>query len=332
MKYDYMKLLKTAKYYYIENLTQQEIAEKINVSRPTVSKLLTEAKEAGIVQINIVDVKNQKYIWEMEEKLMKIFGLKDIKIFEYNQYKHNKINELELKKRLGQTAARYFENKILKSNLEIGVAWGYTLKYMIDNLKPNNSIKNLEVVSILGGSGNLKSDVNSNSLCKKIIDKYNGNGYFLYAPVIANSENAREIINLNYDIKEILKKGKNVDVALVGIGKPIGTSLLLETGYFKESEKEKLVKENAIGDICAHFYNEKGTLCDTEINKKIIGLGLKDLMNIDTVIGIAGGNEKIESILAALKGRYINILITDSNTAEKMIKKYERETKTSLKV
>lgn len=312
--YDYLKILKTARYYYEEKLTQQEISRKMNLSRPTISNFLKEAKKMGIVQINVVDIKNQQHILDMEENLIKYFNLKDVKIFEYN-----KNDDLDLKKKLGRVAADYFENNILKSNIKIGIAWGYTLNYMVNNLKKDNSIEGLEVVSILGGSGNLKSEVNANNLCRRIVNKYNGEDYFLYAPVIANNKDARETIKLNYDIKEILEKGKYVDVVLAGIGKPIGISLLLETGYFKENEIQELKDHNAIGDICASFFDEKGNLCDTEINEKVVGLNIKDLKNIETVIGIAGGDEKVKSILGSLRGGFINTLITDSITAEKII-------------
>jgi len=311
----YIKMLKIARYYYEEGLTQQKISNKMNLSRPTISKLLNKAKEEGIVQINIVDNKNKSYILELEEKMIDSFNIKDVKIIEYN--KNSKMN---LKEKLGRAAADYFEKNILTSNLKIGVAWGYTLKHMVDYLKQNKSISGVEVISILGGSGKLKSDVNANDLCRKIANKYNGLGYFLYAPVILDDKITQNTIRNNHDIKEVLEKGKHIDLALVGIGEPIETSLLLKTGYFGEKEIDELKSCNAIGDICARFYDLEGSVCKTKMNEKVIGLSIEDLKNIGKVIGIAGGNNKVKSILGSLRGELIDILITDSITANKILK------------
>lgn len=310
----YCNKLKAAKYYYNENLTQQEIADRLYLSRPTVSKMLKEAKEEGIVQFKIVDIKNKCHMFELEEKLMNKFNLKNVIVAEYDDDYDN------LKDKIGKAAASYFED-VVKSNMKIGISWGTTLKAMVQNLDFNSNVKDIELVSMVGGSRNLLTDIQANILIENILNKYDGKGYFLYAPAIVDNEAIGENLKDNQETKEILQKSREVDVAFVGIGPEIEKSTLKETGYFNEEEIEKLKEHNSVGDICWRFFDKNGNMANEEMDKRTIGVSLKSLKEMETVVGVAGGEEKIDSILASLKGEFLDVLITDENTARQVLEK-----------
>lgn len=314
---NYELKLKAAKYYYQEKLTQQEIANKLEVSRPTVSNLLREAREEGIVKINIIDLKNKGHLVSVENKIEKYYGLEEVKIAECN-------DPANLLTCIGEKAADYFD-RIVRDEFDIGISWGRTLKAMVDNLQKNNQINDLSVVTLAGGTGDLSSKVHSNILADKLLDNYDGRGFYLYAPVIVDNREVCEAIMKNKETEEILEKARNVDIALVGIGSPIESSNLLKTGYFQEEEIKELREYGAIGDICSRFFDEDGEICDISLNKRAIGLTLSELKNIDKVIGVAGGKEKVESIKAAMKGEFIDVLITDRLTAESIITTIEED-------
>jgi len=310
----YCNKLKAAKYYYNEDLTQQEIADRLYLSRPTVSKMLKEAKEEGIVQFKIVDIKNKCNMFELEEKLMSKYNLKNVIVASYDETLEN------LKDQIGKAAASYFED-VVKSNMKIGISWGTTLNAMIENLSFNNNIKNLELVSMVGGSRRVVSDIQANILIEKILNKYDGQGYFLYAPAIVDNENIWQILNNNQETREILEKAVNVDIAFVGIGSEIEKSTVKDTGYFNEEEIKELKEKNSVGDICWRFFDEEGNICRSEVNKRTMGISFDDIKKINTVVGVAGGEEKVDAILASLKGDLIDVLITDEKTARTVLEK-----------
>lgn len=313
---NYNLKLKVAKYYYEYKMTQQEIAEKINVSRPTVSKLLKQAKEENIVQINIVDIENKTDIIQIEENLENQFDLDEVIIAECN----NENNKFSC---IGKKAAEYFE-RIVEDNLSIGLSWGRTLRAMMNNLSENKQISGLEVVTLVGGSGDLTSNVHSNILANKILKNYDGSGYYLYAPAIVDSEEVCNAIMSNKETKRILEKACQVDVAFVGIGSPIQSSNLLKTGYFQEKEIKELTEHGMIGDICSRFFDANGNTNQISLNHRAIGITLEKLKKINRVVGIAGGKEKVRSIKGAMQGGFIDVLITDRFTAESLNKGIEK--------
>lgn len=316
---DYEKKLKIARHYYEDGLTQQAIADALNISRPTVSKFLKEAREEGLVQIKVIDIKKKGSTLQLEEELKSYFDLNDIKIVEC------KGNETqELKNRIGEAAAIYLET-ILHDGLKIGISWGSTLRAMIDNLRGNKIVHNLEITTLVGGSGDMTYDVHANILAEEILKKYHGLGYFLYAPAIVDSEEVWNVLMMNQETRKLLERARNVDVALVGIGAPIKSSNLVKTGYFKKDEIKEIHQKGAVGDICSRFFDLEGKECQLEINQRIVGIELEDLKEIKQVIGIAGGAEKICSIYGALQGGFIDTLITDESTAREILNLTTRE-------
>jgi len=205
--------------------------------------------------------------------------------------------------------------------MSIGISWGTTLKAMVQNLDFNSNVKDLELVSMVGGSRNLLTDIQANILIENILNKYNGKGYFLYAPAVVDNESIGENLKNNQETKEILQKAEKVDIAFVGIGPEIEKSTLKETGYFIEEEIEKLKEHNSVGDVCWRFFNKNGKIANKEIDKRTIGVSLDSLTEMKTVVGVAGGEEKVDSILASLKGGFLDVLITDQNTARKVLEK-----------
>jgi len=140
----YRERLKIAKYYHNDGLTQQEIADKLNVSRPTVSNALKKAKEEGIIQVRVVDIKNKGGLVNLEQELKDAYDLKEVRLVDCNSEKYE-----DLINCIGATAALYLED-IINDNLKIGISWGSTLKSMVDNLSGNKRINNLELVTLVG--------------------------------------------------------------------------------------------------------------------------------------------------------------------------------------
>jgi len=171
----------------------------------------------------------------------------------------------------------------------------------------------------MGGYGKLKGDVMAVELARRIAENFDGQVVYLMAPAFAKDQATRDAILSNESVFKVLDMSKKVDIALVGIGGVLKTSTLLDTGDLYDHEIEELRKKKVVGNICGNFYDEMGAIIETLADKRRISISLQDLKKIPLVIGVAGGKNKFLPILGALKGRFIQALITDDLTAKLLI-------------
>jgi len=304
--------VRSAYLFYIKELTKREIAKRLGYSRPTILNLLKQAKEEGIVRIEIID-KSKNVNFELEEKIKEKYKLKDIKIIKNDL----NLTGLKLKEKLGKESSFYCE-KYIKSNSKIGISWGSTLKHMIDNLKENKEIKNLEIIALLGGFSNMGEEVNASILCGKMLKLYYGKEYLLFSPAMLENNKYNELFLLNDEIKQVLTKINSLDIAFIGIGTMSSNSALLKNKAFDQNEISELKRRGAVGNICCQFYDIQGNLINLK-NKKVVGTTLENLKKVKRTIALAGGIEKVPAILGALNGHLINELITDDITAKALL-------------
>lgn len=311
----YLKL-KAVYYYYEKDYTQTEIAEMLSISRITLGKLLKEAKEEGMVKIEIVDVRNVRQHLELEAQIKDKYGLLDVKVVDCVENERNEIN-----RKIAAAAAKYVEH-MLKSNMKIGIAWGRTLDMMVDQLNENRNIKNIEVVTLLGGAGTAESKIQPNIIAQRLLEKYKGTGYIMNAPYICQTEELCRAIREEPHISEVLKQAAETDVALIGIGEKPSIKSCAEAGYtFSDDIVHELEKEGAAGDLCANYFNIHGQPCITQLNNRLVSVDLKDFPKMKKVVALGGGPNKWDAVLGALRGGYLDILITDKFTAKSVIER-----------
>ncbi|WP_394237734.1 sugar-binding transcriptional regulator [Niallia oryzisoli] len=306
------QLVKTASLYYIDGLTQEQIAKKIGVSRPVISKNLQKAKDYGIVEVFIKD--ESLHTVELEKKLEEAFKLDNAIVVPTMGYS----SEMR-KKTVGQAAAN-FVTKNLKRRKTIGISWGTTLAALVREF-PFIRDEQIRVVPLVGGMGGEQVDIHANQLAYELAKKFNGTCSYLYVPAIIETNELKELLVNMYDVNSVLEAGQKVDMALVGIGNPYQHSILREVGYISDEDIEEFRKAGAVGDISSRFVNIDGKPVDHSINEKVIGITLEQLKEIPIVIGVAEGVNKVESILGALNGEYLNVLVIDEETAAAVLEK-----------
>lgn len=306
------QLVKTASLYYIEGLTQEQIAKKVGVSRPVISKYLQKAKEYGIVEVFIKD--ESLHTIELEKQLEERFHLKDSIVVPTKGYS----SELS-KKTIGQAAANYV-TKNLKNNKKIGISWGTTLAEVVREF-PFVRNEQIKVIPLVGGMGSKQVEIHANQLAYELGKKLNGTCSYLYIPAFVESEELKERLMDMYDVNSVLEEGRQVDMALVGIGNPYQASILKEVGYLSDKDIEEFKKVGAVGDISSRFVNIKGEPIDHKFNEKVLGITLEQIKEIPLVIGVAEGINKTDSILGALNGNYLDVLIIDEETAAAVLHK-----------
>lgn len=302
--------VKVANLYYFDGWTQAQIAKKMNVSRPMISKLLHKAKEDGIVEVYIKD--ENVHTVELEQSLEKQFGLDEAIVLSTSGFTP------EMTKRfLGKVGASYLSRQ-LDENKKLGLSWGTTLASLVEEY-PYERRDNVQIVPLVGGMGQSHVNIHSNSLAFNLAKKMNATCSYLYAPAIVESEDLKDRLVQSKDVAHVLEQGKDVDVAVVGVGDPFKNSTMEEIGYLPSEDLHSLRKAGVVGDISSKFFDAVGEEVDHPLNHRVIGLGLSDLKKIPKVIGIVESLYKLESIEAALKGGYLNVLVIDDRTAQELI-------------
>ncbi|MDN3018823.1 sugar-binding transcriptional regulator [Paenibacillus sp. BSR1-1] len=307
------KVIEAAKLYYLLDYNQNEIAKVLGVSRPTVSRLLQQAKSDGIVQISIMDptenVENLSH--QLEEK----FNLKKAIVASIPQYENHII-----KNYLGEKAAQFLD-EIVKDNDIIGVTWGTTLYHIAIELK-QKFVKDVKVVQLKGGVSHAETNTYASEILYLFGKAYNTTPHNLPLPAIVDHVVVRQAMEADRHIRKILELGRQANIALFTIG-PIKTdSLLFQLGYFTDSDLESLYG-TAVGDICSRFFDNDGRICNESLNQRTLGVNLNDLRAKEHSILVAGGPNKIDGIYGALKGGYANVLVTDQFTAQFLLDKKE---------
>jgi DNA-binding transcriptional regulator LsrR (DeoR family) len=300
------QIVKVANLYYFEGWTQAQIAKKIGVSRPVISKLLNKAREQGIVEIYIKD--ENAHTVELEQKLERKYQLKEVIVIPTASL----TNEMA-KRSLGKAASSYVAKNI-DSIDSLGISWGSTLSNFVQEY-PFEQNRNLKIVPLVGGMGRKLVDIHSNLLAYQLAQKMNCHCSYLYAPAMVDSIELKERLIQSEDIAMVLEEGRDVQMAIVGIGTPFKDSTMVLMDYLKDNDLISLRKAGAVGDIGSRFYDALGQQIDHPLNEFVIGLELKDLKKIPEVVGVVGGSHKVDSIEAALKGGYLDVLIIDDATA-----------------
>lgn len=294
--------------YYEDGNTQAEIAETLGVSRPLISKYLAKAKELGIVQIFIRDEGTHPFA-AVESELERKFRLREAIVVDEG-------GEHSLKKSLGVATGQYLI-RILKKSSIIGVSGGTTL-LEVANEMPRVSMPDCTVVPMIGGIGDERVDVHSNSIAIRIAERLGAEVKLLHAPAVVDSVEAKEMFLQQTSISEVFRTVREADVAVVGIGGYPETSTMVKNYLGHRSELDVL-DSNVIGDICYNFIDADGRACDVAWNKRVMSVGLDDLRQIPVIVGVAYGSEKLEAIRAALSARLVNVLVTDHATASQLV-------------
>lgn len=306
-------LAHVASLYYDHGKNQQEIADELKITRSAVSRLLTEAREKGIVEIKV------NYPWrtnlDLEKALLAKFPhLKTARVL----LREGK-NYEEMLDGLGRLAAQYFLS-ILSNDTIIGISWGSALGAMIKIIQPK-PVKNIEVVQLLGATGLEKiAQQDGPMLAQMLSEKFGCPCRYLHAPLVVDSPAAQEALIQDRSVRETLLYAERAEIALVGIGSTNPELYsLLRAGYVDRRELSEILAAGAVGDVCAHHFDINGNYLDIDINHRVIGIKVDTLFKIPTVIGVAGDARKAPAILGALRGNYINVLITDDEAAQTVL-------------
>ena len=301
-----------AEKYYLGDHKQTDIAEMIGLTRSAVSRMLTEARDKGIVEIIIHHP--FKYDHNLEEELKAAFHLKHTAVVAFS----NQPGYDQLRKQLGKAGSRLLSSLIKPGN-KIGVAWGTTVQATIEAFEPI-PIHNALVVQLVGVLGSTRHSYSAQTLVEHLAQKIGGEGTYLYSPFIVENERTAASLLEDPAVEQSISIARKCDIALMGIGttKPEYCSLY-KGNHISLQTLETLQAADAVGDVCALYFDIEGNLAQVDFHQRRIGASLEGLKEIDIRLGVAGNPEKTQAILGAIRGDFINSLVTDNHTAEKVL-------------
>lgn len=308
-------MAKAAVMYYIDNISQKDISSVLGISRPTVCRILEQARQSGIVEINV----NLPIIRceTMEKELCRKYGFIDAVVIVQPS-----IQEKNVRKNLGKACAEYILGQ-LRDDMVVGISMGRTLMQSALQLKDLATesipdIKNIIFVPVVGGGGNIDPSFHSNEICHTMAKAVNGRSIPLYAPALAESEDQKDQFMKSNMLLHGLEMANNADITFISMG-DIESNVHAENNIISKAETEDMKQMGILGDMCAKFFDAKGDFTKAPVNRRVVGVDLTSPRNHSKKILVAGGENKRKGIKAVVGAGFINGLITDENTAKYLL-------------
>ena len=310
-------LLRVAWFYYKDELTQDEIAKRLSVSRASVGRMLDRARRVGLVTINL----NADHLnaFEVSRQLRATFGLAEALVVPDHQAEHG--DHQALNARLGLGGAQFMSTH-LRPGGTLGVGWGETVSRVIAATN-FGAVGPVHMVTLTGGvdaylqaflsskgDGAAEGDVTSATV--------------IPTPIVASTPELAAALKAEPAIQQVLTQACGVEQALVGVGTPTADATIVRMGYLEADDVRLLRDHGVVGDILGQFFDASGRVVRLPIHDRRIGIELSDLAQIPKVVGVAGGLHKAEAILGALRGRFLDVVVTNELTALRLLE-LERE-------
>lgn len=310
---DQLRLMaRVARMYHEHGMRQADIAAELHVSQPRVSRLLKRAVEVGIVH-TIVSLPAGVHT-DLEESLEAAYGLGQAVVVDAGGPSD------DVTPALGAATAEYLAATLIGGDT-VGISsWSASLLAAVNAMRPFRSPVVDSVVQVVGGLGDPRVQMLAARLIGQFASTTGAEPVFMPTPGVLGTASARDSLMADSTVTSVMGLWPRLTVALVGIGSVEPSELLRMSGnVLGEPERAALETAGAVGDICLRFFDAEGRPVSTELNDRIVGIAAKDLRQVPRRIAVAGGPRKYAAIRGALLGEWVNVLVTDMHTAQRLI-------------
>jgi DNA-binding transcriptional regulator LsrR (DeoR family) len=294
--------------YFIEQMTQNEIAEVLGVGRVTIVRMLAEARARNEVKIAIESELSE--LVKLERALEKTFGIQQAFVAPLSTPEADPIPAIAAK-----TGA--YLSEAMKSGMRVGVGWGRTLFSTLSFITPK-SLSDFKVISLLGGVG-VARQINPAEFAWRFAQTFQGEGYLIPAPAVVDSVETKIALIERCGLQDIFRMTDNLDAVLLSIGGIRSATTFYRGGYLKEAQREELIARGAVGDLLFHPFDINGQIVDHPINGVVMSVDVERLRRAPLRILTSGGPEKIEALLGAMNLIAPTVLITDEESARRVL-------------
>jgi len=307
-------LVKLARMYYQQDMTQAQIAARVSMSRQKVQRLLRKSRETGVVHILIRPAAGA--FPDLERALEDRYDLKDAVIADVD----NGAGQAQATQAAAAAAAEYL-TRAFRSRDRIVVAWGGNVHHTIEALyhHPRPAVRDISVIQGFGGLGDTSDEEHIAFLTQRLAAWFGVPGRMMPAPALAGTVQARKAFCGDPSISSVLESARHANLLITGIGSPASAIRCARALKSTHPELSGMPVARAAGDINLRFFDEKGQVVPSDFDDRMIGLSLRDLKAIDTVVAVAAGAKKLRPILAALRGHLVNVLVTDHAVAIRLL-------------
>lgn len=299
------EMARAAWLYYAEELTQNQIAEKLNVSRSTVIRMIQRAREIGLVKISI-GVPSDTF--ELERDLENLFGLLKVRLVP------EAVNDQMQRRWLGQAAAEMLI-ELVKDDYTIALSWGSTMQSMADSLQGSTTHRGMMTVALNGGLHNASRGTNPHEVAEQVGQFFGATSHSLYAPVYVRNEATAAGLYRDPGVQEALNLARNASLVVFSFGGIQESATMLKLGYVTPEERDFLLRNGAVGEIAGRWIDRDGATVRTPGTIHPIGITVDELRRIPERMAVAGGAEKLNAIRAGLKGGLVTHFVSDERTA-----------------
>jgi len=296
---DLATLVRVSRLYYELGETQEGIARLVGVTRPQVSRLLKEARAQGVVEIRIVDDAVTRS--PAGDALRERFGLRAVHLAPIVD------GPAELTRRRVGRLAGHVLRETLRDGMVLGVGDGAAMSATADGIEPGAQL-DVTVVPLCGGFWRPTAGADP---ARRIADALGASAYALHAPGLLDEPAVRDALLAHPGVRSVTEQWSRLDAAILGIGGPSWTEAAIGSRAVAE-----LDEAGAVGEVLIAPYDIDGRLVAASLRERTIAFDPRNLPSVPTVIGVAEGEAKVAPILGALRGRFVNVLVTDVATAE----------------
>lgn len=304
--------------YYVGNLSQQEVSDRLGISRFKVLRMLADARERGLVRITVEH--RTSHTLALADQLCATFGLQEVQVAPTGTAEED---ETFARNAVAVLASGYLTRiSNAADSLTVGVGWGRTLSAMADNLtRTRNS--GLTFVSLMG-SVTYASHTAPGDVCVRLAAQTGGRAILMPAPFVADNAAACEGIMSQRLVREAMEVARRADHALMSAGECREGAILFDSDIFSPDQIQQLRDADVVGDCCGIFYKADGTVADIELNRSTPCVQPADMANTDTVL-LAGGRGKLAATLAVLRAGFVKRLLVDEGLATALLSATEEQ-------
>lgn len=311
-------IYKCCKLYYEEKYSQKEIADALGVSRVSVSRMLQAGRDTGIVQIQVVSPNHLTYT-QMERDLEQKFGLKEAVVVDNSPL----ATSYDQMTALGSAAIHVIEGYLHDDDI-VGVSMGMTLHNICRTARTNTNNIRCVFVPILGGISSVRNaavDVHANQIAIGLAQMFGGQYIEFFSPAMFSSIDVLKGFMKETAMRRVTECYDKMDTVIMGIGTPNrSSSTMIRAGYIKQEQIDSYVAQGMVGDMAMQFFDMDGnTEKFKDFNERAAAMSLARIKNIHNKICIGSGANKAEAVYGAIRGGFINILVTDEDCAVKLL-------------
>lgn len=290
--------------YFVENRTQNEIAQLLGINRVAVIRLLADARRRNEVRVTVSAPLAE--LAGIERQVEQRFGIDRVITAPWSEPAGDPLRAVA-------AAAGAFIAATVQPGMTVGVGWGRTLHATLSFIE-GRTLDDFRVVSLLGGIAAARR-FNPAEFAWQFAELFQGEGFLIPAPAVVDSPETKHALLERCGLAAVFEMADKLDVVLVSAGSVGSLTTSYRLGHFSEAERQDLIEAGAVGDLLYHFLDEAGRVVAPRLDARVIAVDLDRLRRAPSRILVSGGPDKVPILRGAIQALEPTVFITDETTA-----------------